>query len=55
MRDMYALLYMNVDNMFTCTYKIYLIMHISGLSFYSERVYKTPSFNEKDRQENIGF
>ena len=30
-------------------------MHISGLSLYWERVYKTPSFNEKDRLENIGF
>ena len=47
--------YMNVDNMFTCTYEIYVIMHISGLSLYSERVYKTLSFNEKDRLENIGF
>ena len=28
-------------------------MHISGLSLYSERVYKTPSFNKKDIRTGI--
>ena len=54
MRDVCILQYMNVDKMFTSTYKIYVIMHISGLSLYSERVYKTPSFNEK-RQRDSGL